>query len=182
LAGIQVRHFASIWAMKLFIRCVLLFATATLCVLLESCGAKQEAQQPCFFTGMTISPANGVADHNAASPGNVQQFTATGTGMPAHCPVSNVAALGGLPSTWSVSDNNKRAHQRQRHGDLHGTNPLADDGQRNIRELQWWASPNCNGDSDVPVINAFSLGLSRSMRSRQSCVNSSGDIFLSRRS
>jgi hypothetical protein len=77
-AGIHVNHLLAFWAMSLFSRYALLLATATLCVLLESCGAKQEAQQPCFFTGMTLSPANGLANHNAASPGNVQQFTATG--------------------------------------------------------------------------------------------------------
>jgi len=49
---------------------------------------------------MLVDPGNASADHNAASPGNAAQFTASPT-FPSGCPIPPIPAL---TITWSVSD------------------------------------------------------------------------------
>ena len=74
---------------------LLLFAAGVLL----SCGGSSNSSQNCTPTSLTISPANGSADHTLMSPGNQVQYS----GMEQYPPGCAVPAP--LPVlTWTTSD------------------------------------------------------------------------------
>ena len=80
---------------------VLRLLVALLALAIASCGSDQ-----CTVASMAVDPSTGTADHNAAPPGNEQQFFSDGT-MTGSCPappMSTPIRRGLQDVIWTVSD------------------------------------------------------------------------------
>jgi hypothetical protein len=74
-----------------------------LCAFVAGCGG---GSLDCSLTGVSVSPATTIADHNAVSPGNTARFFAFGM-VPSGCVSTAKAAIPQAAMrdvTWSVSD------------------------------------------------------------------------------